>query len=225
VLSAAFQALGIDAMQVSDGALREGLLYDLLGRISHEDVRERTALAMAQRYQVSQRFAQRVAQTAEGCRAQVAAAWGLEGDYARSMLRWAALLHEVGVAISHQGYHKHGAYLVQYSDMPGFSRQDQVFLSLLIRSHRRKLPRDDLVALPAPAGGIALRTCVLLRLAVLLNHSRSPEPSPRLRLSAAGDTVEVLFPPRWLARHPLIRANLEQEAEYLKAARMRLAYE
>jgi exopolyphosphatase/guanosine-5'-triphosphate,3'-diphosphate pyrophosphatase len=224
ILTAAFDSLGIEEMKVSDGALREGLIYDLLGRIGHEDVREGTIGAMARRYQVSQRFSQRVAQTVEACRAQVEVAWGLAGEEQRTMLRWAAWLHELGVAISHHSHHKHGAYLLRYSDMPGFSRQDQVLLSLLIRGHRRRFPKDDFAELPEPLAGTAARMCILLRLAVLLNHGRSPEPLPRFDLAVNGEAMELVFPEGWLDRHPLTRANLEQEAEHLKAARLRLTY-
>jgi len=224
ILTAAFESLGIEEMHVSEGALREGLLYDLLGRIGHEDVRERTILAMAKRYQASQRFAQRVAQTVESCRQQVAGVWGLEGEEVRIILRWAALVHEIGVAISHHSYHKHGAYLVGYSDMPGFSRQDQVLLSVLIRGHRRKFPREELAELSETTAGVAERMCALLRLAVLLNHGRSLEPLPPFKLSADNLSLEVAFPDGWLDRHPLTRANLEREAEYLKPARLRLGF-
>jgi exopolyphosphatase/guanosine-5'-triphosphate,3'-diphosphate pyrophosphatase len=224
VLHAAFRSLGIEAMRVSEGALREGLLYDLLGRIGHEDVRERTILDLGKRYQVSQRFAQRVALTVETCRRQVAEPWGLQSDESRNLLRWAALLHEIGLAISHHSYHKHGAYVVRYSDLPGFSRGEQVLLSALIRGHRRKFPRDDLAVLPETLSPSATKMCVLLRLAVLLNHARSTQPLPAFRLLAEGESLQIVFPDRWLARHPLTRANLEQESEYLKVARIRLTF-
>lgn len=224
ILIAVFDSLGIREMKVSEGALREGLLYDLLGRIGHEDVRERTIAALARRYQVSQRFAERVAQTVEACRAQVEAVWDLAGEEQGKMLQWAARLHEVGLAVSHQGYHKHGAYLLRYSDLPGFSREDQTVLSLLIRAQRRRFPREELVELPEAAVKPVTRMCVLLRLAVLLNHGRSPEPFPAFRLTAGDDTLELVFPDGWLDRHPLTRANLEQEAASLKAERLRLTF-
>ncbi len=224
ILTAVFDSLGIREMKVSDGALREGLLYDLLGRITHEDVRERTIAAVARRYQVSQRFAERVAQTAEACRAQVETVWDLAGEERSRMLQWAARLHEVGLAVSHQGHHKHGAYLLRYSDLPGFSREDQTVLSLLIRGQRRRFPREELAELPEAVVKPTTRLCVLLRLAVLLNHGRSPEPLPAFRLTAGDDSLEVVFPDGWLDRHPLTRANLAQEAESLKAERLRLTF-
>jgi exopolyphosphatase/guanosine-5'-triphosphate,3'-diphosphate pyrophosphatase len=225
VLSAGFEALGIERMQVSDGALREGLLYDLLGRVRHEDVRERTILSMASRYHVSLKFAERVARTARDCLGQVASAWGLEGEEVVNALRWSALLHEVGLAIAFNGYHKHGAYLVQHSDMPGFSRQNQQFLACLIRGHRRRFPApEELCPTPDVPRDHAVYLCVLLRLAVLLNHGRGRDSLPDLRLEAQPGALEIVFPEDWLDAHPLARANLEREAEYLKAARIRLRY-
>ena len=224
ILTASFEALDMDHMQVSDGALREGLLYDLLGRIRHEDVRERTINSMTKRYDLARKFAQRVAATAEYCLGQVAADWALEGEENRNMLRWAALLHEVGISIAHNAFHKHGAYIVRHADMPGFSRQEQAFLAALIRGHRRKLPKAELQELAGVNAERALRLCVVLRLAVLLNHARSKNPLPELRLQARAGGLDLEFPPGWIAEHPLTCANLDQEAAHLKAVKMKLRY-
>ena len=222
VLSAAFEALDIAHMHVSDGALREGLLYDLLGRIRHEDVRERTIRTMARRYHVSPRFAKRVAATSAACHQQVAGAWQIDTEEDAHMLYWAALLHEIGLAIAHNQYHKHGAYLVQHSDMRGFSRQDQQFLAALIRGHRRKFPKAELRTLPPAIAQRAQRLCILLRLAVLLNHGRKRRALPALQLEANPQGLKVAFPKNWLEKHPLTRANLQQEANYLKAIGFKL---
>jgi exopolyphosphatase/guanosine-5'-triphosphate,3'-diphosphate pyrophosphatase len=225
ILLATFEALSIEHMAVSEGALREGLLYDLLGRIRHEDVRARTTRAMAKRYDVARKFAQRVADTALACLQQVARDWQLEGEQNRNMLMWAAQLHEVGLAIAHNQYHKHGAYIVRHSDMPGFSRQEQAFLAALIRGHRRKFPKSELQELAGVHAETARRLCVLLRLAVLLNHGRNKAPPPPLTLHADGSTLELLFAEGWLAEHPLTLANLEREADYLKAAKLTLRFQ
>jgi exopolyphosphatase / guanosine-5'-triphosphate,3'-diphosphate pyrophosphatase len=224
ILIAAFEALGIERMRVSDGALREGLLYDLLGRIRHEDVRERTISALASRYHVSQGYAQRVEATALTCLDQVAEAWGLTAEEPRSTLRWAALLHEIGLAITRNGYHKHGAYLVQHSDMPGFSRQNQQLLAALIRGHRRRFPSAELMEVRRHVSVPVDRLCILLRLAVLLQHGRSKDPLPDLRLVAGEDHLDLEFPPGYLESHPLTRANLEREAAYLKEVKFTLRF-
>jgi exopolyphosphatase / guanosine-5'-triphosphate,3'-diphosphate pyrophosphatase len=218
VLQAAFEALGIERLGVSDGALREGLLYDLLGRIRHEDVRDRTIRGLSARYQVDTGHAARVEHTALACLGQVAPDWGLRAEGDADVLSWAARLHEIGLAVAHSGYHRRGAYIVEHSDLAGFSREEQRLLAALIRVHRRKLPRDAFAGLPAAQAERALRLCVLLRLAVHLHHSRTDQPLPALRLSVTGRGLRLRFPRGWLAQHPLTQADLAQEVKYLSAA-------
>ncbi len=215
VLLSSFEALGITHMHASEGALREGLLYEHLGRIRHEDVRERTIRTMARRYHTDTVFAKRVEKTAMAALDQVAETWELGGDEHRSMLRWATRLHEIGLAITHSRYHRHGAYLVQHSDMPGFSRQNQILLSYLIRSHRRRPSGKALKRLPADDARRGERLAILLRLSALLHHDRSKRRLPRFTLEAGRRALHLQFPGGWLEGHPLTRANLEQAAAYL----------
>jgi exopolyphosphatase / guanosine-5'-triphosphate,3'-diphosphate pyrophosphatase len=128
----------------------------------------------------------------------------------------------VGLALSHSQYHKHGAYLLAHSDMPGFSRQEQQVLAFLVRGHRRKFPLALLNTLPEELRFSTARLCLLLRLAVLLNRNRSPQPLPPLGLKTEKEALKVKFPENWLAEHPLTAADLSQEAAYLKAAGYRL---
>jgi exopolyphosphatase / guanosine-5'-triphosphate,3'-diphosphate pyrophosphatase len=222
VLKGAFESLGIARMTISEGALREGLLYDLIGRIRHEDVRDRTVADLAQRYHTDQAHAERVKETALQLLEAAAPAWELEEEEHFLRLGWAATLHEVGLALSHSQYHKHGAYLLAHSDMPGFSCQEQQALAFLVRGHRRKFPLALLNILPEELRFSTARLCLLLRLAVLLNRNRSPQPLPPLVLKAEKETLKVKFPENWLAEHPLAAADLSQEVAYLKAAGYRL---
>jgi exopolyphosphatase/guanosine-5'-triphosphate,3'-diphosphate pyrophosphatase len=215
ILSAVFDAFGIERMEASQGALREGLLYDLLGRIRREDVRDRTIRAVSQRYHVDREQALRVELTARALLAQVAAPWGLEDPQHARLLSWAARLHEIGLSISYAGHHKHGAYIAQHSDMPGFSRRDQEGLAALIVNHRRKPHLEVFEALDAAAVGELKKLAALLRLAVLLNRSRSPRPIPEPRLAAKDDALALHLPAAWLERHPLTRADLEAEGARL----------
>lgn len=224
ILLAACEALGIEHMAASSGALREGLLYDLLGRIRHEDVRERAIGAITSRYQIDAEQAARVEHTALACLAQTAKAWRLEDERHRNALSWAARLHEIGLTIAHSQYHKHGAYLLANADLPGFTREEQRLLAALVRGHRRKFPETVFRELPDYQVEPARRLCVLLRLAVLLRRSRSGTPLPQFTLSATGKGLQLQFPTGWLARHPLTRADLAQEAEYLQAAKFKLHY-
>lgn len=225
ILIAVFEALGIERMLVADGALREGLLYDLLGRIRHEDVRERAVDAVAARFHVDTSHGRQVEHTARRLLAQVADAWALQDEGAAQMLAWAARLHEIGLVIAHSQYHKHGAYLLANSDLPGFSRRDQALLAVLVRGHRRKLRLSEFEAVPEWLRQSALRLCVLLRLAVLLHRSRSQLQLPPVTLTVTKSGLHLHFPAGWLDDHPLTRADLELEAGYLKASRFKLRFE
>jgi exopolyphosphatase/guanosine-5'-triphosphate,3'-diphosphate pyrophosphatase len=218
ILIAVFDSLGLDRMRVANGALREGLLYDLLGRIHHEDVRERTVEEVMRRYQVDVDQARHVELTAMALLNQAAAPWGIVGEEYEQLLRWAARLHEIGLMISHGQYHKHGAYLVKNMDMPGFSEREQSLLSALIRGHRRKLALEEFAGLGEDIAETARRLCLLLRLAVALHRSRSGTPLPPLGMEVDGAAIRLRFTTGWLEEHPLTRADLEQEADYLKMA-------
>ncbi len=224
ILSAVFHALKIERMLHSTGALREGLLYDLIGRIQHQDVRESTVQAMARRYHVDMEQAQRVEQTALMLLDSVAAPWQLRLDDSGQWLHWAALLHEMGLLIAHSGYHKHGAYLVEYSDLAGFSRRDQRLLAALVRSHRRKFRKSVIDVLPSSMRGTATRLAILLRLAVLLHRNRSHQAPPDIRVTAQGDCIALAFPNNWLEKHALTSADLAIERKYLKHTGIRLEF-
>jgi exopolyphosphatase/guanosine-5'-triphosphate,3'-diphosphate pyrophosphatase len=222
ILSAVFDEFGIDKMTASSGALREGVLFDLLGRFGHEDVRDRTIRRLALRHAVDAAQAERVERTATRALADVARTWALGDEDAEKLLSWAAQVHEIGLSVAYSGHHRHGAYLVANSDLPGFSRDDQQTLATLILGHRRKPQREAFDALPAGVATRALRLCVLLRLAVLLHRSRSERRAPMLRLAAGRESLRVRFPDGWLARHPLTRADLDEECSLLAEAGFRL---
>ncbi|MHB8453761.1 MAG: exopolyphosphatase [Acidiferrobacterales bacterium] len=221
ILSAVYEALGIDRMQVADGALREGLLYDLVGRLRHEDVREQAVSTLARRFHADTAQAERVMRTAAQGLKQVARVWRLSEEDGR-LLGWAARLHEIGLVVAHNQYHKHGSYLVEKSDLPGFSWQEQQQLAALIRGHRRKFPSAVFDALPAPQRATARRLCILLRLAVLLHRARSEDELPGMRLSAGQRSLRVHFARGWLRRQPLTQADLAQEVVWLRSAGLRL---
>ena len=224
ILVAAFDALRIECMRVSDGALREGLLYDLLGRIHSEDVRERTVGELTQRYRIDLEQSERVRQTAETLLEQIADSWELNAEEYRRMLRWAASLHEIGLSISHNQYHKHGGYLLRSLDMPGFADGEQRRLAVLVRGHRRKIPIAEFEKLPSSYSRSIVRLCVILRLAITLHRRRSEEPPPPVSMSAEDSTIKLNYPDGWFNAHPLMRADLDQEAVYLRAAGFKLKF-
>ncbi len=229
ILSAIFENLGLTHLNVSDGALREGLVYDLLGRLVDEDVRDRTIRSLIRRYQIDLSQARRVERTALSLLAQIGSefAWPGRTDEYRHMLSWAALLHELGLTIAHAAYHRHGAYVVANSDMPGFSRTEQQILGALIRGHRRRMPLELFEALPEGYLETTWRLCVILRLAVLLHHSRTHAtlPDPVIDFKPNKRSVRLSLPEGWLDCNPLTRADLESEAAYLKAVGIKLRFD
>lgn len=218
ILMGAFKSLRIERMTAASGALREGLLYDTLGRIQHEDVRDRTIERLTERYGIDREQALRVQETARACLQQVASAWGLHNPELGMMLDWAARLHEIGLAVSYSGFHSHGAYLLTHGDMPGFSRDQQAYLAALVAAHRRRPKPDRIEALRATGGDVALRLAALLRLATTLNRARDPGLLPAFMLTAAGPVLELRLPPGWLDEHPMTAADLRQQQEYLEMA-------
>src|SRR5271156_1528415 len=216
------ESFGIDRVRAAEGAMREGLLYDLMGRFTNEDARVRSVRAMEKRYHVDEIQADRVEATVVSLLEQVESEWGLEDPLAESVLRWAARLHETGLDIAHSKYQRHSAYLLQHADMPGFPREEQLLLSALVGGHRRQLSFESLEDLLPPWDRLAEFLIVLLRLAVLLHRGRSPQPLPEVRLTVKSRNIALALPLRWMKEHPLTLEDLEQERGYLKETGFRL---
>lgn len=224
ILTAIFEAFELDSMRFSDGALREGVLYDLVGRFGNEDVRERTIAALQERYHVDTAHAAMVEHTALAVLSQVEEAWSLQDEKFRDWLIWAVRVHEIGMAISHSRFHRHGAYLILHSDLTGFSRLDQLALNLLVRFHRRKVLVEEFEEFPEEERDQLLKLCVVMRLSVLFHHSRKEETLPLFSLTVTGKKASLAFPEGWLDAHPLTRVDLEQEAKRLKKMGLKLNF-
>jgi exopolyphosphatase/guanosine-5'-triphosphate,3'-diphosphate pyrophosphatase len=222
ILAEIIAALGIAQMRFVEGALRDGLLYDMVGRMTRSDARERTVGSMQRRYHVDIEQAERVEGTAMAFLNQLKTAWGLDDPLAELSLKWGARLHEIGLDVAHNGYHRHGAYLLENADMPGFAREEQQLIARLVGSHRRKFTLERLEDLIPPWDRLAIYLIVLLRLAVLLHRGRSAVALPNIELAARGRTLELRFPARWLNEHPLTIADLQLEIEYLRPEEVRL---
>ncbi|MDO1530144.1 Ppx/GppA phosphatase family protein [Fulvimonas sp. R45] len=210
ILEAAFEALGIQRLRVCESSMREGLLWDLLGRAGGSDPRTASIDALATRYGVDRAQARRVESTALALFDQVAKSWKLDGE-AREWLSWAARVHEIGLAIAHSQHHRHGAYILRHADMAGFSRQEQQLLAAIVEAHRRKPDKAAFAALPQRYRQLARQITALLRLAVLFRRARRAESLPPLRLAATSQRLRLGLPAGWLEQHPLSEADLTQE--------------
>ena len=224
ILAELLSVLRIDRLRISDGAMREGLLYDLLGRVQEEDARERTVQAMIGRYNVDVAQSARVASTTKMLLKQCEASWRLDSSIFRKVLEWSAQLHEIGLDISHSDFHRHGAYISEHADMPGFPQAEQRFLAFLIGSQRNQIASRSMRKLPRAWRERALRLALLLRLAVLLNRSRSNADLPGVTLIVAEESMELHFASAWLAENPLTVADLERESSFLQKVGFTLKY-
>lgn len=222
ILETVFRELNIDTMRVSDGALREGILYDLVGRITHEDARDRSIRSLQERYNVDMEQAERVERTAAMLLGKITRKWDLEIKEQELLLRWAARTHELGLAIAHSGYHRHGAYLLENSDLPGFSTYEQARIAALVALHRKRFREDQLLRIRPDRRAALRKLSIILRLAVVLHRGRSAERLPELGMKGGGRKLRLDFGDHWLEAHPLTRADLEQEARYLEEAGFRL---
>ncbi|MGB3277546.1 MAG: Ppx/GppA phosphatase family protein [Castellaniella sp.] len=214
IMIAAFQELGIDRMRAGDGALRIGVLHDLLGRDSHQDRRDETVRQIRSRYQLDTAQAGFVRTLALRFFDQL----GLEADpdtpELRRALTWTAELHEIGLVIARDDYHKHSAYILEHADMPGFSRDDQRLLAFLALGHQGRLAK---VRGYAPDRARWLALCCL-RLAVLLLRRREPLGALPLNLQAQDQHITLDIPAHWLAAHPLSGMRLKKEAAIWRKA-------
>jgi exopolyphosphatase/guanosine-5'-triphosphate,3'-diphosphate pyrophosphatase len=210
VFEAAFAALGIERLQVCESSMREGVLWDLLGRAGGSDPRTASIDALAARYGVDRAQSRRVEATALNLFEQVAKSWKLAAD-AREWLSWAARVHEIGLAIAHSQHHHHGAYILRHADLAGFSRQEQQLLAAVIELHRRKPDKAVISALPQRYRQLARHITALLRLAVLFRRARRAESLPPMRLNATRQRLRLVLPADWLDQHPLSEADLQHE--------------
>ena len=218
ILIEVMSALEIERMDVSDGALREGIIYDMVGRLRNEDARVRTVRSMEGRFNIDAAQAERVESAAMALLDQVAATWKLNTPLDRQILTWAARLHEVGLHISHSQYNSHGAYLLANAEMPGFPTDEQQVLARLVCGHRGKLRRKASIKVPRSWDRRAKRLSILLRLAVLFNRSRTNVDMSGIACRAKGRKLVIEVAQARLDSNPLTWADLEREKKYLADA-------
>ena len=225
IIYATFKTLNIQQMTVSDGALREGLVQDLLGRIYDDDIRSQTSQIIAERYHTDKGHSQRLKDTLRYIVQQLDSHPCFHDNPASlQFLEWAAELHEIGFEIAHSQYHKHSAYIIENGDLAGFSKQDQLLLSKLVRSHRKKLNLDRFEDLPSPWRQRAPLMAVVFRLATLLHRNRHDQRSD-FKITIDQNDIKIDFPEHWLEQAPLTHADLKQEMHYLKDARFNLIFD
>src|SRR3954471_3374372 len=205
IMSGIFDELSIREMTVAEGALRQGVLWDLLGRVHHRDIREVTVEQFVKRYHVDLAQSHRVVSLAMSLLRGVGDA---DLQAMAPFLEWAGRLHEIGMSIAQAAYHKHSAYILANADMPGFSRQEQSWLSAIVLGQRGKLAKMRATFEGDPRIA-ALAAC--LRIAVIFYRSRRSLKLPALSFSRQGRVFRLAVDPAWLVDHSLIALALDDE--------------
>jgi exopolyphosphatase/guanosine-5'-triphosphate,3'-diphosphate pyrophosphatase len=215
IMLAVFDELAIESMEVTDAALRVGVLYDLLGRSQHSDMRYVTVEQFMQRYAADREQATRVGKLAADFLDQLPKPDVENRSDNIALLQWAANLHEIGLSISHNGYHKHSAYIAGNADMPGFSKNDQARLAALLIGHAGKLGK-----LASNASFNDWRMLFCLRLAQVLCRGRNDNDLPKVKVSEHGGSYLVSLSKEWTDEHPLTEFSLQKEAaEWIRVGR------
>jgi exopolyphosphatase/guanosine-5'-triphosphate,3'-diphosphate pyrophosphatase len=204
ILRALMTLLKIDTLHVAQGALRHGVLFEMVEREDHNtDTRDLSVQRLALKFAVDMQQARRVG--------DVALHWlhamhpQLTADDAhlvrlRRKLNWAAQLHEVGVAISHSDYHKHGAYILDNADLVGFSMPELHRLGLLVLGQRGKLKKLEI---ELEENDFA-KMLMALRLSLILCHARK-EPEHHalaLRCDAHKQRITLAANAAWVHAFP-----------------------
>lgn len=211
-----FDSLEIKELRLSDGALREGVLYEMEGRFRHQDIRQRTALSLAEHYNIDREQAKRVLKTMEELYYQ----WRQQNPkqanpQLESILIWAVMLHEVGLSINHSGMHRHSAYILQNTNLPGFSQEQQLLLSTLVRHHRRAIKYDEIPKFNLFKRKQFMPLIQILRLSILLNNQRQSTTTPSsMRIETDEGHWTLFLPEQYLAHNALMLLDLEKESAY-----------
>jgi exopolyphosphatase/guanosine-5'-triphosphate,3'-diphosphate pyrophosphatase len=211
-MSAIFSELEVRRMKPATGAMRQGILYDLLGRFHHHDMRDATVAQFMKRHHVDRKQANRVETLALHLLRQFSLDQHANPEYPLHLLSWAARLHEIGLTVAHSGYHKHSSYILTHADMPGFSKMEQAHLALLVLAHRGSMEKMK----GQITNSLDLAMVMALRLAVKFHRSRGDVQLPLVGAHYDGKTFELSLDPEWLAARPLTTAALKEEVKEWK---------
>jgi exopolyphosphatase/guanosine-5'-triphosphate,3'-diphosphate pyrophosphatase len=213
ILIALFEALEIKQMGLAGGALREGVLYSMISDLHHSNIRERTLESFALRFYIDKEQAKRVSDIALLIAKQLQQAWQLDLEQVQVLLRAAAHLHEIGLLIDYKQYHQHSAYILSNTDMPGYSQTEKKIIVSLLKGHRADLT-ESLFVHQGANKELTEKLVRVIRLAVILSMRRKDDVLPTFEVNADKTALNISFSDDWLAHHPLMESELEQESVY-----------
>lgn len=217
ILIALFECFNIKQMQLSSGAIREGLLYEMLPDMRKVNIRQRTINALSERFHIDQNHAQTIKQQVEQIFAQVAPSWQLARDNSYELLVASSLLHEIGLLLEYKYHQQHGAYILQHADLPGFDQAERLLLVAFVKLYKADIEPELLQQQLVCPVETAQKLLIILRLAIILCRRRRDDVLPPYQCQVSKDTLFLTLPQSWWRDHPLIADELQQENSYLNA--------
>ena len=223
ILIALFESFDINELQLSSGALREGLLYEMLPDMRKVNIRTRTINSLVERFHIDVAHADRVTQQAMHLYDCYAAKWQLTDDNLKQLLASACQLHEVGLLLSYKYHQHHGAYILQHADLPGYDQTERQLIVTLVKQYKGDIDEQALNQLAITDKATATKLLAIFRLAVILCRRRKDEVLPQYKTNVDKQTLMLCLPTDWLENHPLIADELMQENKHLAALNLQLS--
>jgi exopolyphosphatase/guanosine-5'-triphosphate,3'-diphosphate pyrophosphatase len=212
ILIALFESLEINKMGLAGGALREGVLYSMVNEFNSNDICKRTVDGLMNRYHVDQNQANRVFFLAVQLAKSVENDWPIEKMNGLILLKAVSQLHELGLIIEYKQYHKHTAYILENTEMPGFSQSEHKVIAAVACAHREDISQD--IFKPLGSNNLLAQYLVrIIRLAVILSMRRQDDVLPKFTLTAKKEVLNLGFATNWLNEHPLMASELIQESK------------
>lgn len=215
ILIALFKSLSIKELQLSSGALREGLLYEMLTDSHKLSIRTRTTNGLINRFNIDLAHAERVAKQANYLYSQINRPWGLPTEDELDLLTIACLLHEIGLLLEFKHHQQHGAYILENTELPGFEPSERQLLVTLVKHYKGDIDLQSLSKHVCFEQQHVLYLLTIIRVAVVLCRRRMDDVLPNYQVTAAPNTLTLALPSHWLNEHPLLHDELRQEISAL----------
>jgi exopolyphosphatase/guanosine-5'-triphosphate,3'-diphosphate pyrophosphatase len=219
ILMAIFESFSIGKIQLSSGALREGLLYSMLPEIMNTTIRQSTINSLTEKFHIDSPHAKRVKKQATSLFYIHKKSWPLDENNGLAILCAACELHEVGLLLEFKQHQRHGSYILQHVDLPGFDQAERQLLVALVFLYKGDIDLQLLNNQNALSFEEASYLLVILRLAIILCRRRKDDALPEYKTTIiknnGNDIINLCLPKTWLAQHPLIADELMQENSHL----------
>ncbi|WP_159567389.1 guanosine-5'-triphosphate,3'-diphosphate diphosphatase [Budvicia diplopodorum] len=222
ILIAIFESLHITSMTLAGGALREGLVYDMLNLPVENNIRQRTIQAIQRRYTIDTAQAMLVSQVADRLYQQLKPSWELN-DAVSELLSWACQIHEIGLSVEFKNSAQHASYLITNMDMPGFTPAQKKLIAALLLNQTNAFNLQVLAEQNALSPQQAQRLVRLLRIAILLCRSRHADLIPEIVLENEGEQLRLNIAKGWVSKYPLQAESLLQESRWQSYSHLSLS--